>query len=172
VYVRFKDFYGDGRGVRFPAPMFEPRLILPIVEKLFYEIVRPQIQPIRQVCINFWNLKPLDLEPDLFGYNRDYQHRELHHAMEKLESEFGKHVVKTGTWVLLEQQACHLVGDKAKCPFIPQREMEGKMNRIPEEVLDLAYEDEWQLLEDMDSGDSLGLPRTWGRSTGREQKLS
>jgi hypothetical protein len=80
--------------------------------------------------------------------------------------------VKTGTRVLLEQEAVHLVGDKAKCPFIPQREMEVKMNRVPEEVFDLVYEDEWQPLEEIQPETPLGLPHTWGRSTGREQKLS
>ena len=162
VSIKFKDFSGAGRSVRFAAPLFEPRLILPVVEKLFHEIVRPQVQPIRQVCINFWNLQPLDLEPDLFGYKRDYQQRELHRAMEKLEGEFGKQCVKTGTRVLLEQQAQHLISDQAKCPFIPQREMEIKMNRVPEEVLDPSYEDEWQPLEAEDQSETLGLPRTRG----------
>jgi DNA polymerase-4 len=160
VFVRFKNFEGRGASVKFPAAQFEPHTILPEVERLFRRIVAPEEQPIRQVCINFWNMQLLDLEP------------ELHRALEKIETMLGKRRVKTGTRVLLEQEAKHLVGDKAKCPFIPQREMEVKMNRVPEEVFDLVYEDEWQPLEEMPGDSPLGLPRTWGRSTSREQKLN
>ncbi len=172
VFVRFKNFEGHGTSVKFPAAQFEPHTILPEVERLFRRIVAPEEQPIRQVCINFWNMQPLDLEPDLFGFNRDFKQRDLHRALEKIETMLGKRRVKTGTRMLLEQEARHLVGDKAKCPFIPQREMEVKMNRVPEEVFELAYEDEWQPLEEIPSDSPLGLPRTWGRSTSREQKLS
>jgi DNA polymerase IV len=172
VYVRFKDMHGHGASVKFLAPQFEPHVILPEVERLFRQIVSPEEQPIRQVCINFWNMAPLDLEPDLFGLNRDLKQRELHRALEKIESMFGKRRVKTGTRVLMEHAAKHLVSDKAKCPFIPQREMEVKMNHVPEEVFELAYEDEWQPLEEIQPDIPLGLPRVWGRSTGREQKLS
>ena len=50
--------------------------------------------------------------------------------------------------------------------------MAGNINRVPEEVLELAYEDEWQPLEAEQPDEPLALPRAWGRSTGREQKLS
>jgi DNA polymerase-4 len=172
VYIRFKDFTGGGRSVRFPAAVFEPKVILPEVERQFRQIVAPHEQPIRQVCVNFWNLQPLDLEPDLFDHNRDYKIRQLHGALESIEARFGKRRVKTGTRVLLEQEARHLVGDKAKCPFIPQREMEVKLNRVPEEVFELAYEDDWQPLEEVVPEAPLALPRVWGRSTQREQKFS
>lgn len=171
VFVRFKDFSGRGASVKFAAPQFEPRVILPEVERLFRQLVAPETQPIRQVCIHFWNLAPLDLEPDLFGCNPDYKRRQLHAALEEIEATLGPRRVKTGTRLLLEKQARHLVGDKAKCPFIPQREMEGKMNQVPEEVFELAYEDDWQPLEPDVPETPLGLPRAWGRSTGREQKL-
>ena len=69
-------------------------------------------------------------------------------------------------------EAKHLVRDKAKCPFIPQREMEVKMNRVPEEVNELVYEDDWKPLEEAPTDTSLPLPRTWGRSTSRQQKFS
>ena len=148
VYIRFKDFTGNGRSVRFPGAQFLPREILPVVEKLFHQIVMSEIQPIRQVCINFWNMQPLELEPDLFGFNQDLKHRQLHRALEQIETLYGKNRIKTGTRVLLEQEAKHLVRDKAKCPFIPQREMEVKMNRVPEEVKELVYGDDWKPLED------------------------
>ena len=107
VYIRFKDFSGDGRSVRFPGAQFLPREILPVVETLFRQIVASEIQPIRQVCINFWNMQPLELEPDLFGFNQDLKHRQLHHALEGIEALYGKNRIKTGTRVLLEQEAAY-----------------------------------------------------------------
>ena len=60
----------------------------------------------------------------------------------------GKNRIKTGARVSLEQEAQHLVRDKAKRPFIPQREMEVRMNRVPEEVNELVYADEWRPVEE------------------------
>ncbi|HUK82445.1 MAG TPA: DNA polymerase IV [Verrucomicrobiae bacterium] len=172
VYVRFKNMEGNGMSVKFPAAQFEPRVILPQVEEMFWSIVAHEEQPIRQVCINFWNMQPLDLQPKLFGGDEEFRRRELHHALEDIEAQFGKRTVKTGTRLLLETQAAHLVNDKAKCPFIPQREMEIKMGRVAQPMLDLIYEDEWQPLETERTNESLPLPRAWGRSTGRAQKFS
>jgi hypothetical protein len=162
---------GVGASVKFPAAQFEPRLINPQVEQLFCQLVAHQEQPIRQVCINFWNMQPLELEPDMFNNDVEYKHRELHHALETIEARYGKRSVKTGTRMLLEQEAAYLVGEKAKCPFIPQREMEIKMDNIPEPMLDLVYEDEWQPLENTLPAAPLPLPRTWGRSTSRAGKF-
>ena len=171
VYVRFKNLEGNGASVKFPAAQFEPRLINPQVERLFRQLVANQTQPIRQICINFWNMQPLELEPDMFNNDAEYRRRELHHALEQIEMRYGKRSVKTGTRMLLEQEAAHLVAEKAKCPFIPQREMEIKMDSIPEPMLDLVYEEEWQPLEKGLPAEPLPLPRTWGRSTSRTAKF-
>ncbi len=171
VYVRFKNMEGNGLSVKFPAAQFEPRRINPHVEQLFRQLVAHQEQPIRQVCINFWNMQPLELEPDMFNNDVEYKRRELHHALEDIEARYGKRSVKTGTRLLLEREAAYLVGEKAKCPFIPQREMEIKMDNIPEPMLDLVYEDEWQPLENTLPAAPLPLPRTWGRSTSRTSKF-
>ncbi len=172
VYIRFKNLEGVGQSVKFPAPQFEPHVINTEVERMFWSLVAGQEQPIRQVCINFWNLDPLDLEPDLFGFNKDFTHRELQHALQEIEQQFGPRRVKTGTRMLLEKEAEHLVGDKPKCPFIPQREMELKVGRIRQPSLDPVYEDEWQPLETATPAKPLPLPRTWGRSTSRQSKFS
>ncbi|HVM63191.1 MAG TPA: DNA polymerase IV [Verrucomicrobiae bacterium] len=171
VYVRFKNMEGNGASVKFPVAQFEPHRINPHVERLFRELVAHQEQPIRQVCINFWNMQPLELEPDMFNNDVEYKRRELHHALETIEARYGKRRVKTGTRLLLEKEAAYLVGEKPKCPFIPQREMEIKMDNIPEPLLDLVYEDEWQPLELTPPAAPLPLPRTWGRSTSRTQKF-
>ena len=154
-----------------PPLQFEPRLINPQVERLFHEVTAHEEQPIRQVCINFWNLQPLELEPNLFNHDVEYKRRELHYALEQVEARYGKRCVKTGTRLLLEKEAEYLVGDKPKCPFMPQREIGIKMNNIPEVVSDLTYEDEWKPLEIEAPTAPLPLPRTWGRSTSRTQKF-
>jgi DNA polymerase-4 len=171
VYVRFKDHEGNGASVKFPTAQFEPRLINPKVERLFRELTAHAEQPIRQLCINFWNLQPLELEPNFFNHDVEFKRRELHYALEEVEQRYGKRCVKTGTRLLLEKQAAYLVGDKPKCPFIPQREMEIKMDNIPEPMLDLIYEDEWKPLEGELPATPLPLPRTWGRSTSRSAKF-
>jgi len=172
VYVRFKDMSGNGASIKFPAAEFEPRIINPQVERLFWQLIAHETQPVRQVCINFWNMEPLDLQPKLFGGDNEFRRRELHHALEEIEARYGQRSVRTGTRLLLEKEAAHLVSHKAKCPFIPQREMEIKMDRVAQPMLDLIYEDEWQPLETERTNESLPLPRTWGRSTGRAQKFS
>jgi DNA polymerase-4 len=172
VYVRFNNFDGNGACLCFPSAQCQPAVINPAVENLYWQSVTGHVAAIRQVCVNFWNLQPLDLQPELFGANPDYQRRQLQAAIEQIESRYGRRSVKTGRRLLFEQQAGHLVSDKSKCPFIPQREMEVKMSRIPQPSLDPTYEEEWQPLEREIADLPLGLPRAWGRSTGRTQKFS
>lgn len=157
---------------------FEPRAIDPVVEQVFRELVAGQCEPIRQVCVHFWNFEPLDLQPDLFGEHPEFKRRELHHALEEIEARYGPRSIKTGTRLLAEKRAAHLLGEKAKCPFVPQREMEIKVGELPEALrentLDPAYEEAWLPLEPGEgkSGDGeLPLPRTWGRSTSRVVKF-
>ena len=101
---------------------------------MFRELVAGQRRPIRQVCIHFCNFEPLDLQPDLFGDHPEFKRRELHHAMEAIEARYGPRSLKTGTRLLAESQAAHLLGEKAKCPFVPQREMEIKVDQLPEDL--------------------------------------
>ncbi len=178
VFVRFRDLEGVGRNVRFPAAQFEPREIDPVVERVFRELVAGQRQPIRQVCIHFCNFEPLDLQPDLFGDHPEFKRRELHHAMEAIEARYGPRSLKTGARLLAESQAAHLLGEKAKCPFVPQREMELKVGQLPETLrentLDPVYKEAWlplELSESKSGGGSLPLPRAWGRSTSRATKF-
>ncbi len=178
VFVRFRDLDGVGRNVRFETAQFVPHVIETEVERMFRELVAGQRRPIRQVCIHFCNFEPLDLQPDLFGDHPEFKRRELHHAMEAIEARYGPRSLKTGTRLLAESQAAHLLGEKAKCPFVPQREMEIKVDQLPEDLrentLDPVYEEAWLPLELEESGAdavSLSLPRAWGRSTTRESKF-
>ena len=172
IFVRFKDLTGGGRSIRFPAATVEPRVIVPAIEELFATLVTGQSQPIRQVCVHFWNLQPLDFDTDLFACNPDLRRHAVQTALDAIAARYDPCSVKTGTRLLLERQAGHLLTNKAKCPFIPQREMEVKMSRIPEPALDPIYEDESVLLESaLPAEVSATLPRTWGRSTTREGKF-
>ena len=170
VFVRFNDFNGAGRALKFAAPMFEMKAIAPVVEQLFQSIVHGARLPIRQLCIQFTNLAELNTAPDLFGTTRDAVRLSLQDALVALEAQFGRGRIKTGRRLLLERDAPHLVGDKPKCPFIPPREMEIKLTAVPAEVLDLQYEEDWQPLA-VESDQPLTLPRAWGRSSTRSEKF-
>ena len=171
VFVRFRDLDGMGRTVRFPAAQFDPRIIGPEIERLFWKLVAGKIQPVRQVAIHFWNLEPLDLHPNLFEDPPEIKLHTLHRALEQIESRFGPRSIKTGTRLLLETTAPHLLGDKPKCPYLSQREMESKVSRLPEtnreQTLDPVEESIWQPPAEEPQDVPLLLPRSWGRSTNR-----
>ncbi len=171
IHVRFPDLEGKGMSARFPSAQHDHSAIEQAITRMYWHLLRGETQPIRQVCVHFWNLEPLNLEHDLFGYNPDVKRAALQDALQQIEAQFGPRRVKTGTRLLLETQAPHLTSDRAKCPFIPQREMELKVGKIPQEVLDLVYQEEWQPLETV-ATDPLTLPRAWGRSTTRPYKFN
>lgn len=171
VYVRFCDLEGKGTHARFPAAQFDPGIVLPHVERVFWKLIAGETRPIRQVAVHFWNLEPLDLHPNLFGDPPEIKRRDLHRALEQIEARFGARSVKTGTRLLLETNAPHLVSDKPKCPYLSQREMEVKMAKVPEAIrentLEPVHEEPWQPAEDELREEPLLLPRSWGRSTSR-----
>jgi hypothetical protein len=74
---------------------------------------------------------------------------------------------------LLKAQAPHLVSERSKCPFVPQREMESKLGKIPEASNELTLEPvdeaEWQPPETSMADEPLALPRSWGHSTSRPE---
>jgi hypothetical protein len=81
--------------------------------------------------------------------------------------------------VQIVPQAAHLLGEKAKCLFVPQWEMEIKADQLPEapckNTLDPVYEKAWLLLESdtNESGDdSVHLPCARGRSTSRATEFA
>lgn len=172
IHVRFPDLNGKGMSARFPAAQHNLRVIEQAITRMYRQLLRGETQPIRQVCVHFWNLEPLNLEHDLFGFNPDVKRAALQDALRKIEAQFGPRRVKTGTRLLLETQAPHLTSHRPKCPFIPQREMELNVGKLPPEVLDLVYQEEWTPLDTPPAADPLALPRTWGRSTARPDKFN
>jgi len=158
---------------------FHPLRIANAAETVYWKLMRNHTKPVRQVIIAFYDFLPLDLQPDLFGHHPEYKQRELQRAMENIEARYGRRKVVTGTRLLLQQRAPHLLGDRAKCPFAPSREIEGKLENIPIVFNEptVIYTEEFLSSPDTKTRPKTDavpviLPRTWGRSTTREGKLA
>jgi len=130
VAVRFNDFSEESADAKFITPQFEPSPVNDAVERLFNLCVQDQSLPIRQVRIAFWNLAPLDLEPDLFGDPPELKRHDLDRARQKIEDRFGDDAIISGTRLLLEHQGESLRHDKVKCPFVPAREMAERLGKL------------------------------------------
>jgi len=130
VAVRFNDFSEESVQLKFTTPQFELSPINRAVERLFTRCVHGQSLPVRQVRIAFWNLTPLNLEPDLFGNPPELKRHDLDRARRKIEENFGQDAIISGTRLLLEQQGKSLRHDKVKCPFVPAREMAEKLGKL------------------------------------------
>jgi DNA polymerase-4 len=128
VAVRFNDFSEESSLTRFETPQFGLSSINFAVERLFNRCVRNQLLPVRQVRVAFWNLVPLNLEPDLFGNPPELKHHDLDRARRKIEEQFGENAIVSGKRLLLERNAEVLRHDKIKCPFVPPREMREKLD--------------------------------------------
>jgi len=149
LYVRFKNMEGHGASVKFPSAQFEPRLINPQVEQLFRQLVAHQEQPIRQVCINFWNMQPLELEPDMFNNDVEYKTPRIASCTGAYRGAYGKRSVKTGTRLLLEQEAEVPGQRESEMPIHPQNVRWKSKWTISRANARSNYEDEWQPLEEL-----------------------
>ena len=129
VAVRFNDFSEESAQLKFVTPQFESSPVNRAVEYLFGHCVRGQSLPVRQVRIAFWNLAPLNLEPDLFGNPPELKRRDLDLARRRIEENFGEDAIVSGTRLLLERQGKSLRHDKVKCPFVPAREMAERLKK-------------------------------------------
>lgn len=154
VAVRFNDFSEESAQLKFTAPQFEPSPVNQAIEYLFGHCVRGRSLPIRQVRIAFWNLAPLNLEPDLFGNPPELKRHDLDLARRRIEENFGEDAIISGTRLqflireanlpfrrgspryaeaarlLLERQGKSLRHDKVKCPFVPAREMAERLRKM------------------------------------------
>jgi nucleotidyltransferase/DNA polymerase involved in DNA repair len=155
---------------------FHPLRIARAVETIYWRLMRRQTRPVRQVIIGFYDFLPLDLQSDLFGQPPELKQHALQRARERIEEKYGRRKVVTGTRLLLQQRAPHLLGDRAKCPFAPSREIEGKLDNIPIVFHEptLEYEEEIPVTSAASAPHAAPfvLPRAWGRSTTREGKLT
>ena len=125
--IRFTDFIETGASHRFNHPQFRNSIINTVLEGLFDEVMVGYAQPVRQIRICFWNLKPLDTQPTLWGTTDVERWGALDEATQKLEGQWGDGVVLTGAQYALRHKDAVLANPKPKCPFVPAREMAQKL---------------------------------------------
>jgi DNA polymerase IV len=131
--IRFEDFSETGGGHRFQHPQFQNSIINAAIEEIFRDIMAGQFKPVRQIRIAFWNLARLDTQPTLWGRTDAERWGALDEAVQKsvkiLEEKFRiKNIsLMTGAQLALQKLDRVHKNPKAKCPFVPQREMVKKL---------------------------------------------
>ena len=125
--IRFTDFIETGARHRFNHPQFRNSTINTVLEGLFDEVMVGYAQPVRQIRICFWNLKPLDTQPTLWGTTEAERWGALDEATQKLEGQWGNGVVLTGAQYALRRRNSAHANPRPKCPFVPAREMARKL---------------------------------------------
>jgi DNA polymerase-4 len=131
--IRFDDFSEVGGSHRFRAPQFLNSVFNYSLEEIFREIMGSQRKSVRQIRIAFWNLSRLDTQPTLWGKTAEERWGSLDDATHKLNEQFDdpkrqhKPAVMTGAQFALREMEESFKNPKAKCPFVPQREMVKKL---------------------------------------------
>jgi len=128
--IRFCDFTETGSNHRFQHPQFQNSVINRVVEELFRDQMSREWKPVRQIRLAFWNLERLDTQPTLWGTTHAERWGALDEAAHKLNNVFGqpgKPALMTGAQLALRQIDDTHKNPKAKCPFVPQREMVKKL---------------------------------------------
>jgi DNA polymerase-4 len=125
--IRFEDFSEVGGSHRFQHPQFQNSIINSAIEEIFRGVMGGQFRPVRQIRIAFWNLARLDTQPTLWGRTDAERWGALDDASHKLNSQFGSTAIMTGAQLALREMEDAFKNPKAKCPFVPQREMVKKL---------------------------------------------
>ncbi len=125
--IRFADFSEVGGTHRFHEPQFLNSIINASLEEIFREIMISQAKPVRQIRIAFWNLERLDTQPTLWGKTDAERWGALDDATAKLNEQFKKPALMTGAQLALRELDDAHKNPKAKCPFVPPREMAKKL---------------------------------------------
>jgi DNA polymerase-4 len=140
--IRFEDFSEVSGSHRFRHPQFLNSIINSEIEGIFHGIMAGQTKMVRQIRIAFWNLEKLDTQPTLWGRTDAERWGALDDAAQKLNSQFGNSSLMTGAQLALRQfDAAHKT-PKAKCPFVPQREMVKKLWGTDADPL--AHKGDWE----------------------------
>lgn len=143
--IRFNDFTEVGGGHRFQHPQFRNSIINASVEAMFRDLMGGAGKPVRQIRIAFQNLSRLDLQPTLWGTTDAERWGALDEAMHRLNAQFpraGKPALMTGAQLALRQLDDTHKNPKAKCPFVPQREMVKKLWGTDADPL--AHKGDWE----------------------------
>jgi DNA polymerase IV len=140
--IRFDDFSEVSGGHRFHAPQFRNSIFNATLEEIFHELMSSQAKPVRQIRIAFWNLSRLDTQPTLWGRTDAERWGALDDATHKLNQQFDKPALMTGAQLALRQLDDAHKNPKAKCPFVPQREMVKKLWGTDADPL--AHKGDWE----------------------------
>lgn len=142
LVIRFDDFSEKGSSHRFVHAQFQNSVVNGVLEDKFRETMRGAFKPIRQIRISFSTLSPLDTEPTLWGKTTAERWGALDHAAQQLQERLGKESVLTGSQLALRKLDDAHETPKAKCPFVPQREM--VKNLWGTDADPLAQKEEWE----------------------------
>ncbi len=143
--IRFADFSEVSGGHRFHVPQFQNSVVNTVLGNVFRELMGRQFKPVRQIRIAFWNLARLDTQPTLWGRTDAERWGALDDATHKLNTQFSraeKPAVMTGVQLALREMEDAFKNPKAKCPFVPQREMVKKLWGTDADPL--AHKGEWE----------------------------
>ena len=139
--IRFNDFSEVGGSHRFLHPQFQNSIINVALEQIFREIMGSQAKPVRQIRVSFWNLSRLDTQPTLWGQTAAERWGALDAAAQKLQEQHQISLM-TGAQLALQQLDDIHKKPKAKCPFVPQREMVRKLWGTDADPL--AHKGDWE----------------------------
>jgi len=142
VTVRFNDFAEVSGGHRFHEPQFQNSVINAVLKTIFRRMMEDQAKPVRQIRIAFWNLARLDTQPTLWGRTHAERWGALDDAAHVLKGRFGPMAVMTGAELALRELEDAFKSPKAKCPFVPQREMVKKLWGTDADPL--AHKGDWE----------------------------
>jgi DNA polymerase-4 len=140
--VRFNDFTEVSGGHRFHEPQFQNSVINAVLKAIFRQIMDDQVKPVRQIRLAFWNLARLDTQPTLWGRTDAERWGALDDAAHVLNGRFGPTAVMTGAQLALREMEDAFKNPKAKCPFVPQREMVKKLWGTDADPL--AHKGDWE----------------------------
>jgi DNA polymerase-4 len=140
--IRFDDFNEVGGSHRFRYPQFQNSVINSALEEIFRGILGDQARPVRQIRIALWNLAPLDTQPTLWGKTDAERWGALDEAAHQLSGRLNKTALMTGAQLALQKLDNAHKNPKAKCPFVPQREMVKKLWGTDADPL--ANKGEWE----------------------------
>jgi DNA polymerase-4 len=146
--IRFDDFSEVGSTHRFQHPQFQNSIINSALEEIFRGIMGDQIKPVRQIRIAFWNLARLDTQPTLWGRTDAERWGALDDAAQKAQKIFREKLkidkipFITGAQLALQKLDDVHKNPKAKCPFVPQREMVKKLWGTDADPL--AHKGDWE----------------------------
>ena len=125
--IRFNDFTEVGGAHRFQHPQFRNSTINDVIEGLFRDLMGSAFRPVRLFRVAFWNLSRLDTQPTLWGTTEAERFGALDAATQELNEKLGKSALMTGAQLALRALDDAHKQPKAKCPFVPQREMVKKL---------------------------------------------